>query len=162
MAAFRATLEGIEEASLILHMVDSSQPHASEQIVAVEDVLSGLQIGHTPRLIVWNKIDLLPDRLPPAVLGSPREHSLAISARTGQGLAALLAKAEAMLGESLVDVCVLIPYDRYELVRLVYGHGAVVSKEDTPEGVRLRASVPAALSLRLAEFAEGEAVRQST
>jgi GTP-binding protein HflX len=162
VAAFRATLEGIEEASLILQVVDSSQPHASEQIVAVEDVLSGLQIGHTPRLIVWNKIDLLPDRLPPAVLGSPREHSLTISARTGQGLAALLAKAESMLGESLVDVCVVIPYGRYELVRLVYGHGSVVSKEDTPEGVRLRASVPAALSLRLAEFAQGEAVRQST
>ena len=162
VAAFRATLEGIEEASLILHVVDSSQPHASEQIIAVEEVLSGLQIGHTPRLIVWNKIDLLPDRLPPAVLGSPREHSLTISARTGQGLAALLAKAETMLGESLVDVCVLIPYGRYELVRLVYRQGSAVSKEDTPEGVRLRASVPAALSLRLAEFAEGEAVRQST
>jgi GTP-binding protein HflX len=156
VAAFRATLEGIEEASLIMHVVDSSQPHASEQIVAVEAVLSGLQIAQTPQLIVWNKTDLLPDRLPPAALGAPRDHALTISARTGDGLAALLAKAEAMLGEDLVDLRVVIPYDRYDLVRLLYEQGSVRIKEDVPEGVRIRASVPGALSVRLAEFAEKE------
>ncbi|MGA2477270.1 MAG: GTPase HflX [Spirochaetia bacterium] len=156
VAAFRATLEGIEEASLILHIVDSSQPHASEQIVAVEEVLSGLEIAQTPQLIVWNKTDLLPDHLPPAVLGTPRDQALTISARTGDGIGALLAKVEAMLGESLVDLSVLIPYDRYELVRLLYEQGTVSSKADSPAGVLLRASVPEAIAARLTEFVTEE------
>ena len=156
VAAFRATLEGIEEASLILHVVDSSQPHASEQIVAVEEVLGGLQVAQTPQLIVWNKTDLLPDHLPPAVLGSPRDHALTISARTGDGLEALLAKTEEMLGADLVDLSVLIPYTRYELGRRLFEQGAVSSKVDTAEGVRLRASVPEAVAVRVAQFVQEE------
>jgi GTPase len=156
VAAFRATLEGIEEAALILHVVDSSQPHASEQIVAVEEVLGGLSVARTPQLIVWNKTDLLPDHLPPAVLGAPRDHALTISARTGDGMGALLAKMEAMLAEGLVDLSVLIPYDRYELVRLLYEQGTVSSKADSPRGVLLRASVPEAIAVRLAEFVKEE------
>ncbi len=61
VAAFRATLEGIEEASLIVHVVDSSHPHATEQIAAVEAVLGNLKVSGTPRLLAWNKIDLMPD-----------------------------------------------------------------------------------------------------
>jgi GTP-binding protein HflX len=159
VAAFRATLEGIEEASLILHIVDSTHSHAAEQITAVEAVLAGLETAETPRVAVWNKIDLLPDHVPPAVLSSHHEHSVAISARTGEGIPALLAKVEAILGQDLVETEVVIPYDRYELVRMVYEQGSVASKEDTPEGVRLRASVPASLSARLAEFAAGQESR---
>jgi GTP-binding protein HflX len=154
VAAFRATLEGIEEASLILHVVDGSHPHASEQIVAVDTVLGGLKIAGTPRLLVWNKSDLLPRGAIPAMLGTAHEHAISISARTGANLPALLAKMEAMLGEDLVDLLVVLPYNRYDLVRLVYEQGSVVSKEDTEKGVRLRASVPHDLSLRLAMFAE--------
>jgi GTP-binding protein HflX len=153
VAAFRATLEGIEEASLILHVVDSTHPHASEQIAAVQEVLAGLRVAQTPLLLVWNKTDLLPDGAPSPVLGSPHAHALAISAKTGAGLDLMLAKAESILGESLVGVVAVIPYNRYELVRLVYEQGTVESREDLPEGVRLRASVPTALSDRLKEFA---------
>lgn len=153
VAAFRATLEGIEEASLILHIVDSTHPHASEQIAAVQAVLAGLQVSQTPLLLVWNKIDLLPADAPTPVLGSPHAHALAISAKTGAGLEAMLAQAEAILGESLVAIEVVIPYARYELVRLVYEQGTVQSRKDLPEGIRLCASVPPALSDRLREFA---------
>jgi GTP-binding protein HflX len=152
VAAFRATLEGIEEASLILHVVDSTHPHASEQIAAVQAVLAGLQVAQTPVLLVWNKIDLLPPGAPSPVLGSPHEHALAISAKNGTGLDVMLAKTEAILGESLVTLTVVIPYNRYELVRLVYEQGTVESREDLPEGVRLRASVPPALADRLKDF----------
>jgi GTPase len=154
VAAFRATLEGIEEASLIVHVVDGSHPHATEQIAAVDSVLGGLEIAGTPRLLVWNKSDLLPKGSVPSILGTSHEHALSISARTGENLPALLAKIEAMLGEDLVDLLVVLPYNRYDLVRLLYEQGSVVSKEDTERGVRMRASVPAALSLRLADFTE--------
>jgi GTPase len=156
VAAFRATLEGIEEASLVLHVVDASQPRAAGQIAAVDEVLAGLQVGATPRLIAWNKIDLLPEGMPPAVLGSPRDHAVTISARTGSGLDALLAKVEAMLGEALVHLRLLIPFDRYDLVRLVYEQGTVTSKEDIEQGVRLRAAVPQDVAARLEPFVDRE------
>jgi GTP-binding protein HflX len=152
VAAFRATLEGIEEASLIVHVVDSSHPHATEQIAAVESVLGGLKVSATPRLVAWNKVDLLADPGVPAVLGGPHEHSLSISARTGKGVKDLLARMEALLDDGLVDVRLLIPYGRYELVRLVYDRGSVSGQVDVPEGVRLRARVPDEVSRRLAEF----------
>jgi hypothetical protein len=65
----------------------------------------------------------------------------------------MLARAEAILAESLVGLVVVIPYGRYELVQLVYEQGTVESREDLPEGVRLCASVPPDLSDRLREFA---------
>ena len=156
VAAFRATLEGVEEADLILHVVDGSHPHASEQIAAVESVLSNLAVAATPRLVVWNKIDLLPDRILPAALGSPHA-SVSISAKTGENLGSLLEAVERILGEALVTVEVLLPYDRYDLVAMLYGQGTVSFREDTHEGIRLRARVPQALRERLSAFAPPEA-----
>jgi GTP-binding protein HflX len=154
VAAFRATLEGIEEASLILHVVDGTHPHASQQIAAVEEVLAGLETAQTPRLVVWNKIDLLPAGVLPASIEPRHEHAVSVSARRGDGIEALLATTDSLLGQGLVDVRVLVPYDRYELVRLVYEQGSVAEKKDAEHGVRLRASVPASLATRLAPFAD--------
>jgi GTP-binding protein HflX len=155
VAAFRATLEGIEEASLILHVVDSSHPHPAEQIAAVNEVLAGLELSSTPRLLVWNKIDLLPAGDAHLFIDG-RHETLSVSARTGKGIPELLARMETILGESLVKVRVALPYDRYDLVKLVYEQGSVTTKEDGPLGVVLSASVPAALALMLAPFTAGE------
>jgi GTPase len=152
VAAFRATLEGIEEASLILHVVDSSHPHATEQIVAVEKVLAGISVPAIPRLIVWNKIDLLKDTTTLSLLAAPHTNAVTISARTGAGLDTLLRAVETILAEGLVEINVLLPYDRYELVRLVFDRGTVILKRDVTEGVRLRARVTADVAERLAEF----------
>lgn len=67
MAAFRATLEEISEASLLLHVVDVSHPMAGPQVAAVEAVLADLDVGHIPILTVWNKV-----RGPPVAGSSPR------------------------------------------------------------------------------------------
>ena len=154
VAAFRATLEGVEEASLIVHVVDSSHPHASELISTVDSVLESLKVGSTPRLIVWNKIDLLADRLLPAVPAQSPAGSLAISAKTGENLDGLLARIEEMLGEALVSMRLVIPYDRYDLVGLLYEQATVEKREDAAQGIRLLVTVPKALVERLAEFTE--------
>jgi GTP-binding protein HflX len=156
VAAFRATLEGIEEASLILHVVDSSHPHPAEQIAAVDEVLAGLELSATPRLLVWNKIDLLPEENVPLPLIGRHEHSLGVSARTGKGVPELLAKIETILGEGLREVHLAVPYHRYDLVKLIYEQGSVTAKEDGPDGVILRALVPSALAQMLAPFAAKE------
>ncbi len=156
VAAFRATLEGIEEASLILHVVDGSHPHASEQVAAVQSVLSSLAIAHTPLLMVWNKADLLPDRSLPQLPGTAHHGSLSISAKTGESIPALLAQIERSLAEGLADMDLLIPYERYDLVTQLYEQGTVWSKEETPEGVRISASVPRAFAEKLEGFALSE------
>jgi len=156
VAAFRATLEGVEEASLIVHVVDSSHPHASELVSTVDSVLDSLKVGSTPRLIAWNKIDLLAGRLLPAVPTQSPVDSIAISAKTGENLDTLLARIEKMLGETLVRLRVVIPYDRYDLVGLLYEQVTVVEREDTAQGIRLLVSVPESLVERLAEFTDRE------
>ena len=156
VAAFRATLEGVKEASLILHVVDSSHPRASELVSTVDSVLESLKVGSTPRLIAWNKIDLLADRLLPAEPAQSPVGSIAISARTGENLDALLARIEKMLEETLVSLRVVIPYDRYDLVGLLYEQATVVEREDAEQGIRLLVTVPKALVERLAEFKDRE------
>jgi GTP-binding protein HflX len=157
VASFRATLEGIEEASLILHVVDSSHAHPAEQIAAVDEVLAGLDLSSTPRLLVWNKIDLLPEENAPLPLTGRHEYSMAVSARTGRGVPELLARIETILREGLREVQLVLPYSRYDLVKLVYEQGSVTGKEDGPEGVVLRALVPSALAQLLAPFAAKDA-----
>jgi GTP-binding protein HflX len=156
VAAFRATLEGVEEASLIIHVVDSSHPHASELAATVDSVLSSLKVGSTPRLVAWNKIDIpAADPLP----GGPAHanaDSIAVSAKTGQNLDALLARIEEKLGAALVSLRILIPYDRYDLLGLLYEQATVEQREDAAQGIRLRVSVPEALAERLAEFTDRE------
>jgi 50S ribosomal subunit-associated GTPase HflX len=74
--------------------------------------------------------------------------------QTGENIAGLLSKMESMLAEGLAEVVLLIPYNRYDLVQLIYAQGKVLSKKDTAGGVQLRASVPASLTQRLAEFTD--------
>jgi len=95
VAAFRATLEELDDASLLLHVVDASDPAREEQVEAVEKILEGLQLMETPRLLVWNKAD----RLTPAEIEALERDrgGVAISAETGLGLPRLLAKADTTL-----------------------------------------------------------------
>ena len=93
--AFRATLEELTDASLLLHVVDAADPARDEQVRAVEGILESLGLHDKPRLMVWNKADLLPADEIEALL---RTHGgVAISAQTREGLATLLAKADTTL-----------------------------------------------------------------
>ena len=94
LAAFRATLEELEEADLLLHVVDASDPRHAEQARAVEAVLSGLDLEGTPRLLVFNKLDRDPDA---ARALAHREGGVAVSARTREGFPELLARCEEVL-----------------------------------------------------------------
>ena len=95
VAAFRATLEELEDAALLLHVVDAADRSALQQIEAVENILHSLDLSATPRLLVWNKIDKLPPEAADALLA---EHGgVAISAALRLGLQPLLEKAERTL-----------------------------------------------------------------
>jgi GTP-binding protein HflX len=93
--AFRATLEELDDADLLLHVVDAADPDAADHVRAVDAVLESLDLLSTPRLMVWNKADLLP---PEEVERLVREEGgVAISAERREGLEALLEKASRVL-----------------------------------------------------------------
>ena len=93
--AFRATLEELEDASLLLHVVDASDPAHDQHIESVERIIHSLELGDTPRLLVWNKCDRLPPDLRAPLLRA--RGGIAISAANKEGFEQLLAEAERML-----------------------------------------------------------------
>lgn len=93
MRSFRATLEELSDADLLLHVVDLSDPDHAQQIAAVEKVMEKLKLTETPRLLVFNKAD----QVDPEVASAASARGVVISALTRQGFPELLARAEAML-----------------------------------------------------------------
>src|SRR3954470_14454907 len=94
VTAFRATLEELEEADLLLHVVDASDPRNEEQARAVDAILETLDVEETPRILVYNKLDLAPDA---ARALAHRNGGVAVSATTSEGFADLLARVEDVL-----------------------------------------------------------------
>ena len=142
VAAFRATLEEIGDADLLLHVVDVTHPNAAEQIEAVEDTLAELEADHLPMVIALNKADQLTD-----AEDVVRELDLSVpatlvSARTGNGIEELLIMIEAAMVQLLQPVEVLIPYTRGDLLSLFYERGQIDQENHTGEGVHLFGRVP--------------------
>jgi len=95
LAAFRATLEELDDADLLLHVVDAADPARDAQVAAVERILESLGLQETPRLLVWNKADRLAADDVQLLLRS--KGGVAVSALANQGLEALLLKADRTL-----------------------------------------------------------------
>lgn len=142
VAAFRATLEEIKEADLILHIIDITHPNVAEQAATVEETLAELDATEVPLLIALNKIDRLDNPDDVIEQMAPYPNSLAISAKTGKGLDILLDRIEGLLQSSRQTTTLLIPYDRGDLVSLLHNQ-AIVSRETyEADGVHLEAHIP--------------------
>jgi GTP-binding protein HflX len=154
VAAFRATLEEIVEADLLLHVVDITHDNAEQQAMTVLQVLEELHATDQPIVTALNKIDLLEDpaaaqaRLDNAMDG----HTVAISALEGQGLSELLGQIENVLTAELMEVDLLIPYQRGELLALLHQRGVVNHEEHMEQGTRVAARLPKSLWPRFAAF----------
>lgn len=147
--AFRSTLEEVRDADLILHVVDGSDDVPEEQITAVREVLGEIDAGQVPELIVINKADLAdPETI--AALLRREPHAVVVSARTGQGFEELLAAIERDLPSRLVDVTIMVPYSRGDLLSRAHRQGEVLSVEHEESGTLLHARVPEALANELA------------
>ncbi len=142
IAAFRATLEEIGDADILLHVVDVTHPNAAEQIEAVEDTLAELEVDHLPLVIALNKADRLVDReetVRDLDLASPAAF---VSARTGQGIDELLILIEAAMVQLLQPIEILLPYERGDLLSLLYERGQVDEEKHTGDGVHLFGRIP--------------------
>ena len=170
VAAFRATLEELKEADVLLHVLDITHPQAYEQSRAVASVLEELDLHDKPVVTALNKVDQAVSRDPgdggvPAEgegdlqqtlrdLGRVYPHAVTVSARRGWGLDRLLAELAAVLEDKRVDISVDIPYGRDELVALFHERGTVEEEDFGSSGTHIRGRLPARLAERYRPFAE--------
>ena len=146
--AFKSTLEEVEKADLIVHVVDGSHPDPMEQIRAVREVINEVGGGDIPEIIAINKADMTPSQVMMKLLRQ-EENSYAISAKTGFGIDVLRRAIEGSLPRPRVEIEVTIPFDRGDLVSAIHERGEVLSEEYLPEGTRIRARVDAVIAQKV-------------
>jgi GTP-binding protein HflX len=148
VAAFRATLEELTEADLLLHVSDASHPQHEQQDAAVESLLETLGIASSPRLRLWNKIDLLDAQARRRLPIEPPE--VAVSALTGEGLPILLRRIDETLAEDpVVEANFEFSCADGEGLALLHRFGTVLAKHFEDNRVLVRARVTASLRERL-------------
>ena len=162
--AFRATLEEVTEASLLLHVVDASSPYAPHQTAHVLKVLSEIGAEKTKQILVLNKMDLLveseeaSESLAQRVLGEVRApagwHAITLSARTGAGFNQLLATIDRELALDPVSrMKYRLPAGAGSLVHLLHERAKVLNSRYVADSCEIEAEVPESVKRRLARYA---------
>jgi len=159
--AFRATLEEVREAALLLHVVDISSPQAARHIAHVQTVLAEIGAGGAPQLLALNKIDLLEaagedlaavcERIRGGA--APNARSVPVSARTGLGVDRLLEVVDEVLNlDPVVPATFYFPFRDGAEIHLLYEHSVVTARRYQADGCVIEAQVPESLLRRLAGF----------
>ncbi len=147
--AFKATLEELSFADLLLHVIDASDPNWREQADVVDRLILELGASETPRLEVFNKCDLFPNDILPR-----GEDMVSISARTGEGLDALMAAIEKRLDAGTQRVVIHLPYDKGGILDALYRESRV-EKVDYSETIDVTAVCTLKTIGRLKDYVEG-------
>lgn len=151
--AFRSTLEEVLEADLLVHVVDASAPTAEEQIRAVREVLGTIGANEIPELIVLNKIDDA-DPFEVKMLHAAHSGSIAVSARSGEGIAEFVGTIGDTLRSLGNVVELVVPYDRGDVIAALHREGEVLVETHDPTATRLQVRLPIESVDRFASFME--------
>ncbi len=152
VAAFRATLEEITEADMLLHVIDVTHPNAVEQTRAVFETLAEIEAEHIPVVNVLNKIDLLENRDSSQPLLPDYPDAVGISAITGEGIENLLSRIDELLYQTFVPISVKIPYTQGQLLSFFHENGQVDTIQYEEKGVHLKGKLPVRFLARYQEF----------
>lgn len=152
IAAFRATLEEVTEADLLLHVIDISSKDRKKQMENVHKVLEELKADDKPMIDIFNKIDLVPDKRQVQYEIKRSRNGVAISALKKMGLEDLISKLVDFLSLRRAKVNLSFPYDQQKLVCLVFEKGEVLDTKYTPRRIYLKAKVDKKTAQQLAEF----------
>ncbi|MEV4532354.1 GTPase HflX [Asanoa sp. NPDC049518] len=149
--AFRSTLEEVADADLLVHVVDGAHPDPEEQVRAVREVLAEVGADSVPELLVVNKIDSADEE---TLLRLKRSwpDAMFVSARSGRGIDELRTTLESRLPRPAVELRVVVPYDRGELVARLHRRAKVLSTAHIAEGTALHVRVDPALAAELVPY----------
>jgi GTPase len=151
VSSFRATLEEVQRAALILHVSDANSPLSAEQDAQVDRVLTELEAGHKPALHVKNKVDLLPPKQRDSLLDDAR--TVHVSAAKGIGLTTLLDRIDQMLSEdALSRVHLRVPQKEGKALAMLEARSRIYSRKYKDGAVELEAEVPESLARKLKEW----------
>ncbi len=154
VSSFRATLEEVQRAALILHVSDASSPLSAEQDAQVDRVLTELEAGQKPTLHIKNKVDLLPPKQRDSLRDDPR--TVHVSAAKGIGLTTLLDRIDQMLSEdALSRVRLRVPQKEGKALALLEARSRIYSRRYKDGAVELEAELPESLARRLREWVVG-------
>jgi GTP-binding protein HflX len=150
--AFQSTLEEVRDADLLLHVVDANASDVDERIDAVDAVLREIDAGDVPRLLAWTKADVADaDDVKLLLAGHPG--SVALSAKTGEGIPELLDAIGTRLRELARVVELVVPYERGDVLAALHRAGEVLVEVHDERGTRVRARLPSSVNGRFEEFA---------
>ena len=152
VAAFKATLEEVVEADLLLHVVDVSHSEAEAQIAAVNEVLDDLDATDIPMLMIFNKIDNLQTEDGLQVLRSQYPDAHLISAHRGDGIETLMEALSNLFVELGPDLSLIIPYTDGKALDLLYKHGTVLNAEYAADAIHVKARMPNRYLKSVSEF----------
>ena len=145
--AFKATLEELKYADLIVHVIDASSHEWAEQVRVVDEMIETLGAGDTPRLEAFNKCDLIT-----ADVRERGDNIVEISAKTGQGIDPLLQKIEERLSSAKKKVTLRLPYDKAGVVEIVHREGVVTDTRYLEDCIELDAVVDPSLHGKVKEY----------
>ncbi|MDQ4006266.1 MAG: GTPase HflX, partial [Actinomycetota bacterium] len=157
--AFRSTLEEVALSSLVVHVADAAAPDVEEQVEAVRGVLADIGAGGVPEVLVLNKIDLLTEVARDRILHRFSD-GVPVSALDGDGLEALLARIEERPPSAPVEVELLVPYGRQDVVARLHREAEVLGTDSLDEGTRVRARLTEAQLSWAGEFAQKSVARR--
>jgi GTPase len=152
IAAFRATLEEVLEADLLVHLIDVSHPNALDQARSVYATLKEIGADDLPVINALNKIDRFQNPEAACAALCDLDDSVAMSALTGQGLNDLLAAVEEVLEAEMPRIKVVIPFERGDLVSLFHERGLIEKETHSVEGTYIVGQIPEHLVDTLSEF----------
>jgi GTP-binding protein HflX len=149
--AFKSTLEEVARADLVLHVADSTATDLDGQMTAVREVLGEIGAAAIPEVLALNKWDLL-DEVQRARILRRHPDGVPVSARRGEGTEALLERVAGTLPRPPVEVSLLVPFDRPDVIPRLYRTGVVMETSDGPDGTRVVALVPESELAAVADF----------
>ncbi len=153
IAAFKATLEEVAQADLLLHVVDISHSEAEAQINAVDKVLTDLEANDIPTIMIFNKIDQLESEDQMLMLQTRYTDAIPISAQRGDGIPELMEMLAERFASQGTIINLHIPYKDGKVLDLLYKHGTVLDTEYADEAVHVKARIPSRHLKSVSQFA---------
>jgi len=149
--AFRSTLEEVRRSDVIVHVVDASHPDPGAQLATVRDVIADVGARDIPEIVVFNKADLADEDQRMLIRGL-EPTGIFVSARTGEGIDELMARIAQLLPSPEIELALLVPYDRGEIISRLHVHGRVLSTDYREDGTFVTAMVHPARVAELEQF----------